>query len=98
MLYNKQFLLIYNKATIGFRNNKRTTFTKTNKPLKKFNIGYFDVVWLSVLKIKEKSKLIFLNKVFRVVSEDPKFEGCFLSQRIIDFIFKLNRTKCLVSC
>jgi hypothetical protein len=34
--------LIYNKATIGFRNNKRTiTFTKTNKPLKKFNIGYF---------------------------------------------------------
>jgi hypothetical protein len=51
MLYNK--VLIYNKATIGFRNNKRTiTFTKTNKPLKKFNIGYFDVVWLSVLKIK----------------------------------------------
>jgi hypothetical protein len=33
------------------------TFTKTDKPLKKFNIGYFNVVWLSVLKIKRKIKL-----------------------------------------
>jgi hypothetical protein len=46
------------KATIGFRNNKRTiTFTKT-KPLKKFNIGYFDGL-AERFEIKRKSNVIF---------------------------------------
>jgi hypothetical protein len=55
--------LIYNKATIGFEIIKEPSLKP--KPLKKFNIGYFDVVWQSVLKIKRKSNCDFL-KVLRV--------------------------------